>query len=418
MAASERSSDPPARNKKQARHCRHTLPGVSSSVEAILQPAVAANNSNWALEAGLLSRPWVPLTGAAVLTTLLVASALATAAGLSRTALTPADSHIPEPSPHQVLPLSEVGADRTPTQPLLPTAARKRKTIERFQNDVSKVTDVVVRTPSDSGSNTAGNTRLRDRRSGSDGSAVSPRDIATVKHSEEPDRLGSTALTDTPEDIRDQPFRIPAEPSCNGALYTSCLKYRREFRYSRSANACVEAGEDQAAARFFVCNRGPNHFSSVLNCERSCVLSEHPEDACLDQALFTACNGQDVHRSWWFFDGRSCVPWDFPSGGCPADGDLDVFATAYECARRCTNPGYQPCQKPVPAPCTADLLKLPAFAEVSPDDGRVRCLLTAAPQRPEHRCLAGSNRFRSREACQQVCQTVFRAGADTTPDQV
>ncbi|KAH6928890.1 hypothetical protein HPB50_020698 [Hyalomma asiaticum] len=213
-------------------------------------------------------------------------------------------------------------------------------------------------------------------------------------------------------------FPLRLARSCSGALYTTCSTARREYRYSRSLNACVEAGAMDATGMFLVCNRSPNRFSSVEVCERRCVLSERLEDECLEQPLFTACARQDVKSVWWFFDSKSCKRWDFPKGGCPENnGSLAIFSSEGECTRRCTNTRYPPCLKPSSVPCDTKILKFPAFAYVSADDGRVRCITTLASKPRTFRCLEGSNRYHSKAACQRACQGNVGANI-TTPSRI
>nr|XP_054922733.1 uncharacterized protein LOC129382630 [Dermacentor andersoni] len=227
------------------------------------------------------------------------------------------------------------------------------------------------------------------------------------------DRAG----TETLEDIMALPFRLPAQRPCSDALFTICRKRRQEYRYSRIANACVEAGAGDAA-RLHVCNRSPNRFASVQVCEKRCVFSERPNDSCMEQPLFAACARQDVKNGWWFFDGRSCLRWDFPRGGCPANtGVVAAFASEADCVSRCTNPRYPPCRKPASAPCGDAFLKFPAFADVSAEEGRVRCRTTPPASRPR-RCLAGSNRYHSKAACEQSCGRRTRLNATTTPNRI
>ncbi|KAH7937719.1 hypothetical protein HPB49_015051 [Dermacentor silvarum] len=234
-------------------------------------------------------------------------------------------------------------------------------------------------------------------------------------HVDDKDRAG----TETLEDIMAFPFRLPAQRTCSDALFTICRKANREYRYSRSANACVEAGAGDVAALLHVCNRSPNRFPSVQVCEKRCVFSERPSDSCLEQPLFAACARQDVKNRWWFFDGRSCLRWDFPRGGCPANnGVVAIFSSEAECVWRCTNPRYPPCRKPASAPCGDKFLKFPAFADVSADDGRVRCLTTLASRPRVRRCLAGSNRYRSKAACEQSCERNTHLSATTMPNRI
>ncbi|KAL1448763.1 hypothetical protein MTO96_044003 [Rhipicephalus appendiculatus] len=147
---------------------------------------------------------------------------------------------------------------------------------------------------------------------------------------------------------------------CGDVFYKLCHPNRDqpEFHYRRSVNACVETATDTVHS----CNRGVNRFASIALCRRSCMHPGHrPAEECYGKPLFTSCSrrdrchalrhlgvlcrvmcaralfiaaGEDVLSSWWFFEGRKCVPWNFPSGGCPAD-DSAVFRTAQECRTQC-----------------------------------------------------------------------------------
>ncbi|KAL3223593.1 hypothetical protein MRX96_049702 [Rhipicephalus microplus] len=116
------------------------------------------------------------------------------------------------------------------------------------------------------------------------------------------------------EDPLAMPFRRAAKPECGAVFYTYCRKPRREFLYRASLNACLAAADDHPAQ---LCNRGTNRFSSWRDCERKCVLTEPPHEPCEDKTLLVGCRRQDVRSSWWWFDGRVCLAWNFPAGGCP-----------------------------------------------------------------------------------------------------
>ncbi|XP_049272514.1 mucin-5AC [Rhipicephalus sanguineus] len=207
----------------------------------------------------------------------------------------------------------------------------------------------------------------------------------------------------TAEDILAMPFRRPAKPECGAVFYTHCHKPRREFLYRASLNACLAAADDRPAQ---LCNRGTNRFSSWRDCETRCVLAEPPHEACVDKTLLLGCRRQDVHSSWWWFDGRVCLAWNFPAGGCPANGSA-VFATANECTARCTNPRYPPCTAPRTVPCSSEQLKFPFFAAEAPSSavqGRRHCFRLTRRVLESHRCLTGANRFLTKAACEQACK--------------
>ncbi|XP_049271452.1 uncharacterized protein LOC125758404 [Rhipicephalus sanguineus] len=190
---------------------------------------------------------------------------------------------------------------------------------------------------------------------------------------------------------------------CGDVFYTVCHtdSDQHEFHYRRSVNACVETATDTVHS----CNRGVNRFASIALCRRSCVRTrQRPAEECFAKPLFTSCARQDVLSSWWFFEGRKCVPWNFPSGGCPAD-DSAVFRTAHECRTQCLG-GLRrsPCGPPQAVACDQRHLKYPFFADLSTSDGRIRCLRSSPGVLRDLRCLTGANRFRTREACMVTCE--------------
>ncbi|KAL3204272.1 hypothetical protein MRX96_041296 [Rhipicephalus microplus] len=206
------------------------------------------------------------------------------------------------------------------------------------------------------------------------------------------------------EDPLAMPFRRAAKPECGAVFYTYCRNPRREFLYRASLNACLAAADDHPAQ---LCNRGTNRFSSWRDCERKCVLTEPPHEPCEDKTLLVGCRRQDVRSSWWWFDGRVCLAWNFPAGGCPANGTA-VFATANQCTARCTNRRYPPCTTPRTVPCSSEQLKFPFFAAEAPSSAAVRgrrhCFRLTRRVLESHRCLTGANRFMTKAACEQACK--------------
>ncbi|KAL1443161.1 hypothetical protein MTO96_046087 [Rhipicephalus appendiculatus] len=191
---------------------------------------------------------------------------------------------------------------------------------------------------------------------------------------------------------------------CGDVFYTLCRRNRDqpEFHYRRSVNACVETATDAVHS----CNRGVNRFASIALCRRSCTRAG---GICLQKsATASRCSpaapGEDVLSSWWFFEGRKCVPWNFPSGGCPAD-DSAVFRTAQECRTQCLGRVRRsPCGPPRAVACDQRHLKYPFFADLVTTDGRIRCLRSSPTVLRDRRCLTGANRFRTREACMVTCE--------------
>ncbi|KAH7963978.1 hypothetical protein HPB51_027782 [Rhipicephalus microplus] len=156
-------------------------------------------------------------------------------------------------------------------------------------------------------------------------------------------------------------------PKCSHAFYTYCRRALREFFYQPDTDMCYESNGVN------VCTRGTNRFATLDHCVHSCVSTTHPAGKCFGKPMFTRCARRDVMSDWWYYDHSKCVPWSFPSGGCPANGSM-VFATAKECERRCRDPHHGPrCEKPDLVACGRRHLKYPYFAHMSSEDGRLRC---------------------------------------------
>ncbi|XP_077498530.1 uncharacterized protein LOC144109584 [Amblyomma americanum] len=214
-----------------------------------------------------------------------------------------------------------------------------------------------------------------------------------------------------------QPFqnRPPARPECGAPMFTLCSEPRREVYYRPDADACVQAAGSSAVQepKPPLCNRSPNRFGSLGSCRRSCMAATMPAQRCFDKPLFTACSRQLVNPTWWFFDGRRCLPWQFPVGQCPDPGH--VFRSRAQCNRQCNArpipagaepPTWKPsqrCRSPSRLACGTRQLRFPYFAEMS-RKGRVRCRLTTEESLLRaKRCLVGPNRHRSLGHCRASC---------------
>ncbi|KAL3221515.1 hypothetical protein MRX96_050249 [Rhipicephalus microplus] len=173
---------------------------------------------------------------------------------------------------------------------------------------------------------------------------------------------------------------------------------QREFFYLPDTNMCYESNGVN------VCTRGTNRFATLEHCVHSCVSTTHPAGKCFGKPMFTRCARRDVLSDWWYYDHSKCVPWSFPSGGCPANGSM-VFATAKECERRCRDPHHGPrCAKPDLVACGRRHLKYPYFAHVSSEDGRMRCYRSSLATLRQHQCLVGENRFPNFGTCAVACR--------------
>ncbi|KAH7959945.1 hypothetical protein HPB49_015302 [Dermacentor silvarum] len=138
--------------------------------------------------------------------------------------------------------------------------------------------------------------------------------------------------------------------------------------------------------------------------------------------------------STWFFDGTGCRVWHFPSGQCPSvDGEL--FANLEQCTTRClsrvvantdlvgTETGNSDftreptaCRVPRPSVCTSQQLRFPAFFQRSVDPGSSpQCLSATLVEDADRRCLAGTNKFRTRNDSPSLCQSLSQPALPIFP---
>ncbi|KAH8025133.1 hypothetical protein HPB51_003975 [Rhipicephalus microplus] len=116
-------------------------------------------------------------------------------------------------------------------------------------------------------------------------------------------------------------------------FFKFCAEPRREFYFNPATNACVALS---GLSGVEVCNRSPNRFPTALGCSRQCIRTRYPAEKCFKAALLSKCGRDDVVNgsNLWFFDGRGCHLWSFPSGKCPS-GDGQLFSSAGRCRDAC-----------------------------------------------------------------------------------
>ncbi|XP_049522559.1 uncharacterized protein LOC125945045 [Dermacentor silvarum] len=220
-------------------------------------------------------------------------------------------------------------------------------------------------------------------------------------------------------------YAVQTQRGCAEVFYTHCLRTPAEFHYDATSQNCVttDRREDQ------LCARGMNRFTSEASCTRSCVRTRHPEQRCFATPVFSVCESRDVKVPQWNFDGRVCRRWHFPSGRCPsttAAGERmlhspPLFPTYSQCFEACglrrrsrvntvnkaSRVGTACHAVLYPKTCTEEQLRYPYFAAAGRREaGNVRlwCLpVASAFPLPGHRCLLGTNRFRTRSSCQWAC---------------
>lgn len=186
---------------------------------------------------------------------------------------------------------------------------------------------------------------------------------------------------------------------CDGVFYTYCSRAPPQFLYDAVSRTCIEPGLDEVQ----LCNHSPNRFASKVECARSCVHGFSQADKCFDTPVFAKCGRQDVKIKQWYFTGRTCASWPFWQGRCPTN-ESRTFATFADCLQRCvtsssSKASCEPLDTSNVRPCALQELSYPYFADSVGD--HVRCLAVATLAR--HRCLAGTNKFATKAACQRAC---------------
>ncbi|KAL1478431.1 hypothetical protein MTO96_016270 [Rhipicephalus appendiculatus] len=369
------------------------LRDVATSTDALLDSSNDNRGKNW-------MGSWL-LIGIALLSTLLVASAVSTAAVMGH-------SNSPDRSN-----LAGVGIDKNrqgsgasaglvPKELLgsaLPESPRQDDSGTSEVEDATEVDWTSPSAPTEPAHKTAGQ----------------PAAGATTPDGSSTAQMKATAGFLTTRSPLEQPFRrATSRPECGAVFYKYCPEPKREFFYQASQNACVDSAVGDRPAQ--LCNRGTNRFASRRECLESCVLTEAPHEPCFNDTLFMECRRQDFRSNWWWFDGVMCLPWNFSNGECPAHGST-VFATAEQCTASCTNPLNSRCAAPRSAPCASSELKFPFLAVEAPSSGSRgarRCLMLTRRLFESRRCLAGANRFPTRAACELACKMASSTTTTTT----
>ncbi|XP_054920059.2 uncharacterized protein [Dermacentor andersoni] len=192
--------------------------------------------------------------------------------------------------------------------------------------------------------------------------------------------------------------RLKRQSPCDAFAFTYCHSPRNEFFYKRSINACVAVATDMVG----LCIGGRNRFTSKKSCRQACVDGRGRTDRCLNNAVFRRCETQDVTGQWWHFDGHSCLKWNLPSGMCPSYNS-DVFSSQRDCWTNCVaKPRKRLCRVATPDVCYSAHLRFPYFVVGGPE---ARCLKVSSISYGGRRCLAGSNRFQTVQACQEACMS-------------
>ncbi|KAL1480137.1 hypothetical protein MTO96_051288 [Rhipicephalus appendiculatus] len=190
---------------------------------------------------------------------------------------------------------------------------------------------------------------------------------------------------------------------CRRYYYTYCSHPVPLFHYDPELRVCVPTSDGGSQ----LCNHGSNRFSSWEHCRENCLKPDRVSKRCMENTLFLPCTRQDVMGTFWYFDGRACVTWDFPRGNCP-QSHRGVYETFRDCSRQCEGKQGQNradpthCGIPEPGACGLKHLKYAYFADMQAE-GSARCANASRTSLVARRCLVGSNQFHSLEACQGAC---------------
>nr|XP_050027915.2 uncharacterized protein LOC126523307 [Dermacentor andersoni] len=207
------------------------------------------------------------------------------------------------------------------------------------------------------------------------------------------------------------PIHESASNKCGDALYTFCNMLYQLYHYRASSNECVFTVTENVR----VCNRSPDRFATMDDCQRVCVVpgindlvADRPK-VCSTGPLFAPCNWRDVKPTWAIFDGVRCVRWPFPDGLCPAANNTAVFSSRQECADRClkaveewsASPPRDPCPVgPGPAEvCGPEVLRFPYFSHHSAN----KCFVASEDFLARRRCLTAPTLFVNEQKCREKC---------------
>ncbi|KAL3203958.1 hypothetical protein MRX96_041624 [Rhipicephalus microplus] len=159
-----------------------------------------------------------------------------------------------------------------------------------------------------------------------------------------------------------------------------------------------------------LCNRGRNRFTSLEHCRRSCMARKTPSRQCSMPASFTVCSRRDMKHELWFWDGNSCVEWNFHRGNCMKGQEL-TSKTA--CLETCKPPSANDtrevavpsaCRAARSAPCSPAKMRFPFFAAQKRGGDGFECVEASAERLQRQLCLAPGNTFASIEECDAACK--------------
>ncbi|XP_049518997.1 uncharacterized protein LOC125943590 [Dermacentor silvarum] len=135
--------------------------------------------------------------------------------------------------------------------------------------------------------------------------------------------------------------------------------------YDWTIGSCVPTSHDVP----LWCNRGRNRFASLEHCRSKCVTRKPPSRQCSSPTSFTVCSRRDMKHGLWFWDGDSCVEWNYNRGNCMVSRgrELTSKAACIEACEPSANDTETPevptvCRATRSAPCTPAKMRFPFFA--------------------------------------------------------
>ncbi|KAH6938905.1 hypothetical protein HPB50_014692 [Hyalomma asiaticum] len=124
-------------------------------------------------------------------------------------------------------------------------------------------------------------------------------------------------------------------------------------------------------------------------------------------------NRRDMKHPLWFWDGDSCVEWNFYRGNCMRRTRGHELTSKAACLETCKlesandSLGVPPaCKAPRSAPCDTAKMRFPFFAvpKGGGGGGSFECVEANAKRLQRQLCLAPGNSFDSIEACDTACK--------------
>lgn len=205
----------------------------------------------------------------------------------------------------------------------------------------------------------------------------------------------ATEMMDAPQIVVHNESRGPCTEQ---AQFGACTyENRHEFFFDIEKQKCRSKARQLPPS----CLAGENRFKSFRDCRLAC-MDQVPEQRCLAEPQYRSCAPEDIVRRWWYLKRGKCHLWKFPNSNCVSPR-LALFEREEDCHNLCVAgkpvARHPSCSEtPVQHVCTALHMVYPVLAR--PHKKRLTCVQT---DHSEPKCLTGSNRFHTEEACRKAC---------------